>query len=130
MRQYCLHQLGFAFIHLFGAARPEREAGVEWLMAEVSTTATGLFLAGLSGSRPPANRGTLVLDGVGWRISEEFVLPGNLTLIPLPPYSPEEGIHRDHRCNWARSIPLCWCRSICETVGSAFGRGRSSDPLN
>jgi len=30
-----------------------------------------------------------VLDGAGWHVSNELVVPANLTLIPLPPYSPE-----------------------------------------
>ncbi|MCC2662255.1 MAG: transposase, partial [Geminicoccaceae bacterium] len=31
----------------------------------------------------------LVLDGAGWHVGEDLVVPANLTLIRLPPYSPE-----------------------------------------
>jgi transposase len=31
----------------------------------------------------------LVLDGAGWHGSGELVVPDNLTLLSLPPYSPE-----------------------------------------
>ena len=31
----------------------------------------------------------MVLDGAGWHRSESLVLPANLRLLKLPPYSPE-----------------------------------------
>jgi len=31
----------------------------------------------------------LVLDGAGWHRSDALVVPKNVTLLPLPPYSPE-----------------------------------------
>jgi transposase len=31
----------------------------------------------------------LVLDGAGWHRSRELVVPGNIELFFLPPYSPE-----------------------------------------
>jgi DDE superfamily endonuclease len=84
-----LHQQGFASAHLFGAVCPERDAGVALAMPEVSTTAMGLFLAELSHSLPAGAHAALVLDGAGWHVSEDLVVPANLTLIRLPPYSPE-----------------------------------------
>ena len=32
---------------------------------------------------------TTVLDGAGWHISKSLIVPDNITLMPLPPYSPE-----------------------------------------
>lgn len=31
----------------------------------------------------------LVLDGAGWHSSKALRVPANITLVPLPPYSPE-----------------------------------------
>jgi len=31
----------------------------------------------------------LVLDGAGWHSGKKLRVPGNITLVPLPPYSPE-----------------------------------------
>jgi transposase len=31
----------------------------------------------------------LVLDGAGWHSSKTLCVPPNITLVPLPPYSPE-----------------------------------------
>jgi hypothetical protein len=84
-----LHQQGFASAHLFGAVCPERDAGVALAMPEVSTAAMGLFLAELSRALPAGTHAALVLDGAGWHVSPDLKVPTNLTLIRLPPYSPE-----------------------------------------
>ena len=45
-----------------------------------------------------------LLDGAGWHVSKELAVPANLTLIHLPPYSPElnpvENIWQFMRDNW------------------------------
>ena len=96
-----LHQQGFAraperpaarggaSAHLFGAVCPERDAGVALAMPEISTAAMGLFLAELSRALPAGTHAALVLDGAGWHVSPDLKVPTNLTLIRLPPYSPE-----------------------------------------
>jgi len=75
--------------HLFGAVRPERDAGVALALPEVSTAAMDVFLAELSRAIPAATHAALVLDRAGWHVSEDLTVPANLTLVPLPPYSPE-----------------------------------------
>ena len=40
-------------------------------------------------SRHPDERIVIVLDGAGWHRNESLVLPHNLRLLNLPPYSPE-----------------------------------------
>jgi len=62
---------------------------VALVLPEVSTTAMGVFLAELSRAIPAGSHAGLVLDGAGWHVSKQLVVPANLTLIPLPPYSPE-----------------------------------------
>jgi hypothetical protein len=89
VRPHGLQQQGFASAHLFGAVCPERDTGVALAMPEVSTAAMGLFLAELSRSLPPGTHAALALDGAGWHVSPDLEVPANLTLIRLPPYSPE-----------------------------------------
>jgi hypothetical protein len=97
MRPRGVRQQGFASAHLFGAVCPERDAGVALAMPEslprtrsgVSTAAMGLFLAELSRSLPPGTHAALLLDGAGWHVSPDLAVPADLTLIHLPPYSPE-----------------------------------------
>ena len=84
-----VRQQGFASAHLFGAVCPERDEGVALVLPEVSTAAMGVFLAELSRAIPAGSHAGLVLDRAGWHVSEDLNVPANLTLIPLPPYSPE-----------------------------------------
>jgi transposase len=48
-----------------------------------------LFLAELAAAVPEDVHAALVLDGAGWHGSHGLVVPANVTLVPLPPYSPE-----------------------------------------
>jgi len=48
-----------------------------------------LHLAEISREIAPGAHGVLVLDGAGWHSSAGLGVPDNLTLLPLPPYSPE-----------------------------------------
>src|SRR3954451_11552996 len=80
---------GFASAHLFAAVCPERGEGVALVLPEVSTAATGVFLAELSRAVPAGTHAALVLDGAGWHVSEDLTVPANLTLIHRTPYSPE-----------------------------------------
>ena len=88
-RPRALLQQGFVSVHLFGAVCPERDTGVALALPAVSTAAMSLFLAELGRSLPPETHAALVLDRAGWHLSDDLVVPDNLTLLPLPPYSPE-----------------------------------------
>jgi hypothetical protein len=84
-----VRQQGFASAHLFGAVCPERGEGVALVLPELSTAAMNAFLAEIGRAVPVGTHAALVLDGAGWHVSENLTVPANLTLVPLPPYSPE-----------------------------------------
>jgi DDE superfamily endonuclease len=84
-----VRQQGFSSAQLFGAVCPERGEGVALVLPEVSTAAMDVFLAELSRAVPAGTHAALVLDGAGWHVSDDLTVPANLTLVPLPPYSPE-----------------------------------------
>ena len=67
----------FASAHLFGAVCPERDTGVALVLPELARAA------------PAKVHAVLVLDRAGWHRSRDLVVPDNLTLVHLPPYSPE-----------------------------------------
>jgi DDE superfamily endonuclease len=79
----------YASVQLFGAVCPERGAGAALVLPEVSTVAMNLFLAELARVVPSGTHAVLVLDRAGWHVSADLVVPANLTLVPLPAYSPE-----------------------------------------
>ena len=54
-----------------------------------TTAAMNLFLAEFGRGLPEDVHAALVLDGAGWHGAEALAVPANVTLVPLPPYSPE-----------------------------------------
>ena len=79
----------FASAHLFGAVCPERGTGVALVLPEVSTAAMDVFLAEPGRTIPRGARAVLVLDGAGRHVSGDLAVPANLSLVRLPPRSPE-----------------------------------------
>ena len=75
--------------HLFAAVRPATGARFALVLPEVSTEAMQAFLDGFAAKLAPDEHAALVLDGAGWHVAHDLRAPDNLTLIPLPPYSPE-----------------------------------------
>ena len=54
-----------------------------------NTDAMRLHLQEISRHVAPGAHAVLVLDGAGWHGAAALVVPANLTLLPLPPKSPE-----------------------------------------
>ena len=48
-----------------------------------------IFLEGFAGARPAHVHAVMPLDWAGWHGSKKLTVPNNVTLAPLPPYSPE-----------------------------------------
>ena len=81
------HRFGSAY--LFGAVCPERDTGVALALTRASTAAMGLLLAELARALPPKTHAVVLLDRAGWHMAADLDVPAALTLVPLPPYSPE-----------------------------------------
>src|SRR5436305_4419782 len=75
--------------YLFGAVRPERAVGAALVLPYADAAATGLHPAEIGREIAPGAHGVVVLDRAGWRGAADLVVPENLTLLPLPSYSPE-----------------------------------------
>jgi transposase len=60
------------------------------VLPKASAETTGLHLAEIGRNVAPGAHALLVLDGAGWhRSGKKLTVPDNITLLPLPPYSPE-----------------------------------------
>ena len=57
--------------------------------SSVNTAAMNLHLAEISRTVAPGAHAVLVLDGAGWHSSKTLIVPENISLLSLPPYSPE-----------------------------------------
>jgi len=68
------------------------------------TQAMTVHLAEISAMVAPGAHGLVILDQAGWHMSKALVVPDNITLLPLPPRSPElnpvENVWQYIRDNW------------------------------
>jgi len=66
-----------------------------------------LHLEEISLAVAPGAHAILLLDQAGWHVSKRLSIPDNITLLPLPPKSPElnpvENIWQFMRDNWVRN---------------------------
>lgn len=58
-------------------------------MPYVNTEAMQIFLDRFSATIDEDEHVAMVLDQAGWHGAKALVVPSNITLVPLPPYSPE-----------------------------------------
>jgi transposase len=58
------------------------------ILPKANTVCMQIFLDEIA-SRYPEERIVMALDGAGWHRAGDLVVPKNMRLLPLPPYSPE-----------------------------------------
>ena len=79
----------FESAYIFAAVEPATGAEVALVLPEATTVAMNLFLAEFGRRLPDGVHAALVLDGAGWHGAKELQVPANVTLVHLPPYSPQ-----------------------------------------
>ncbi len=80
----------YEWAYLFGAVCPERGVGAGLVLPFANAAAMTLHLAEIGNRVAPGAHAVVVLDGAGWhKLGGRLHVPDNLTLLPLPPYSPE-----------------------------------------
>ena len=84
-----LVQQGYQWAYIFSAIRPATGEDFTLVLPVVSAAVMDLFLAQFAAALPADAHAVLVLDGAGWHDARALTVPGNLTLVPLPAYSPE-----------------------------------------
>jgi hypothetical protein len=76
--------------YLFGAICPDRGVGAAMIMPYATTYAMNKHLVEISAEVAPEAHAILACDRAGWHQgSKKLVVPDNITLLPLPAYSPE-----------------------------------------
>ena len=75
--------------YLFGAICPERATGAAVAARRADTAAMQFHLDEISANVTPAAHAVVLLDRAGWHTTKKLCTPDNLTLVPLPPRSPE-----------------------------------------
>ena len=79
----------FTFAYIFGAVRPLTDDAFALVMPEVSTASMQIFLDEFAKTLPADEHAAMIMDQAGWHGAKALKVPANMTLIPLPPYSPQ-----------------------------------------
>ena len=73
---------------LFGAVCPQRGTGAALIMPRADTEAMQKHLDEIAREVAEGAHALVILDQAGWHTTAKLRIPGNLTLVPLPPASP------------------------------------------
>jgi len=79
----------YTWTHLFAAVQPKTGNAFALVLPELNTAAMQLFLDRFAATLPPDEQAAMVMDRAGWHITNDLAVPPNITLVFLPPYSPE-----------------------------------------
>ncbi len=90
--------------YIFGAICPKKGKGAGLVLSYCDTGAMQEHLAEISQAVDPGAHAVLILDQAGWHVTPKLKVPENITLMFLPPRSPElnpvENVWQFMRDNW------------------------------
>jgi len=80
----------YSWAYLFGAICPARGTGAALVLPFANAEMMNLHLAEIGTRVTPGAHAVLTIDGAGWhQLGDKLRVPANVTLLHLPPYSPE-----------------------------------------
>jgi transposase len=82
-------QTAYANLHVLTAVCPATGRAEGLVAPRLDASVVQTFLDGLSATIPAGTRVVLVWDGAGYHAAKTLRVPVNLTVVGLPPYSPE-----------------------------------------
>jgi len=88
-RPTAVKQTKYEWVYLYAAVDPVTGDDAALVAPSVNTGTMSVFLEIFSKSLGSNDHAVLVLDGAGWHRSKALKVPANVTLLVLPPYSPE-----------------------------------------
>jgi len=88
-RPVAVKQTEYEWIYLYASVNPATGESVALLAPSVNTGTMDAHLRMIGEQVGPGRQVVLVLDGAGWHVAKHLRVPDNITLLHLPPYSPE-----------------------------------------
>jgi transposase len=88
-RPTAVKQTEYEWAYLFAAANPLTGVSSALIAPTVNTAYMNQHLAFIGREAGPDKHVVLVLDQAGWHVAKALKVPDNITLLHLPPYSPE-----------------------------------------
>ena len=115
-----------ASIYLFGAICPERGTGAALVLPWCNNATMALHLEEISQAVSPGAHAVVLLDQAGWHTSAKVKVPVNISLLPLPPKSPElnptENVWQYLRGNWLSNRVFASGRDIVDHCCDAWNK--------
>lgn len=97
-------QQQFEYAYIFGAVCPAREQSVGLILPASNSLAMKEHLKAIANEVPEGRHAVVVLDGASWHTTKKVHIFKNLSILILPPASPElnpvEQIWQQLRDNW------------------------------
>jgi transposase len=89
MRPVCQKGIGYQNCYLIGSVNPETGEHVGFISEVCNTDVMNIHLSDLSIAVGEDRHALVITDGAAWHRSKKLIVPYNITLIHLPPYTPE-----------------------------------------
>lgn len=88
-RPRVVRQKQFLNTYIFGACCPDKDKGCALILPECSSGMMQLHLNEIEKNIEEGHHAIVLMDRASWHTTEALIVPINMSLFPLPPYSPE-----------------------------------------
>ena len=88
-RPRAVRQLQYEYAYIYGAVCPAKDKGVALVLPAVNNEAMKLHLEEISKNITEGRHAVIVMDRAPWHTSLKVNIYKNITILPLPPASPE-----------------------------------------
>jgi hypothetical protein len=88
-RPRAVRQAQFDYLYVLGAVCPATGQSVGLLAPHLDAHIVNQFLAQFASELAPGVHAVMIWDQAGFHTAKAIIVPSTVTLMPLPPYSPE-----------------------------------------
>jgi transposase len=88
-RPHAIRQTQYDYLYVFSAVCSKTGDAGGLITPHINTDTMNAFLEQFSRELPPDVHAAMILDRAGWHVASALRVPGNVTLVHLPPKSPE-----------------------------------------
>jgi transposase len=88
-RPRVIRQQQFEAAYVFGAVCPAQGKAAALIMPQANSESMQHHLELIAAAVTPGKHAVVVVDRAAWHMTEKLLMPANLSILPLPPYSPE-----------------------------------------
>lgn len=88
-RPRVVKQQQFLSEYIYGAVCPAKQLCAGIVMPDADSFGFGKHLEEISITVPKGRHAVVVMDRAGWHVAKSICVPKNITIVHLPPYSPE-----------------------------------------